>query len=455
MRQQQINSLLTNDGFSTTYQSNSKGYGAINKLCELRKVLVILDEVHWARSTEGKHRQAFGAALKDAFGNAAQILSLSGTPWRSDRAAIPFVRYNAETRLVIPTDTYTYERAIRENVCRPIIFHRTDGVIEFEDSDYGFMRGYLGVETEAVRSDENEYFCIQNHIGRKYLRAATDPNINLCIKLITAANLKLNDIREQSPTAGGLIICRGIPEANLIAEQMSDELDVEPVIVTSQNGGARADIEAFARSSAPWILAVGMVTEGTDIPRLRVGVHLHTTMTVLHFRQFCGRMVRWEDINDDRQAAHIFIPQYGPLHLMAKDVESEIEMCLANDPEAKSERGPCNVCGASPCACPCDACGKKPCECADDDNYFRAICSEEEESVGSTTRGDDYTEIEQRTADAYGKNEKLSGKYSSVQLLAISKLMNDRDMLREAFEDLSDDEFDLVWEKTHAKAYNG
>ena len=454
MRQQQINSLMNYQGFSTTYQSNAKGYGAIKQICQHRKVMVILDEVHWARSETKNNKQAFGAALIDAFGSAAQILSLSGTPWRSDRAQIPFVRY--KNNVVEATDTYTYAEAITDKVCRAIVFHRIDGLIEFEDSDYGYMRGYLGAETEARRTQENEYFCIQDHIGRKYLRAATDPGINLCIRVIEKANNKLQSIRERHKAAGGLIICRGIEEAESIAEQMLDNLGIEPVVVHSNTGSARQEIEAYARSEAPWILSVGMVTEGTDIPRLRVAVHLHTTMTLMHFRQFCGRVVRWQsDIDDDHQAAHIYIPQYGPLHLMAQDIEAEVDMSTFDKDEEKKPKDPCKLCGKKPCECQCIGCGMPKPECVCDDpreeGFFRAINSDDEEGVGSTSRGDDYTEEEQQTADEFGSNEKLRSRYSEVQLLAFSRLCQDRDMMRTFMGDLTDAEFDELWSKIHEK----
>ena len=457
MRQQHINSLLQYKGIATTYQSNVKGYGALKNICDVRKVLVILDESHWARTEQGKGRQAFGAALLDAFGGATQVLSLSGTPWRSDRSQIPFVRY--KDGVVQPTKSYSYTKAITDNVCRPIVFHRVDGLIEFDDPGYGLMRGYLSSETEAKRTDDNEYFCIQPHIGKKYMRAATDPDINMCIRIIEKAHRKLTNVRKSHSNAGGLIICRGIPEADAIAEQMEDNLGIIPVIVHSDNVASTAEIEAFARSEATWILSVGMVTEGTDIPRLRVAVHLHTTMSLLHFRQFCGRVVRWENYLDENQVSHIFIPQYGPLHLMAQDVEKEVELSLFDGDNNKRVCKKCNVspcicvcheCGKKPCVCPCSVCGQYPCEC-DDDGFFRAISSDEEESVGSTSRGDDYTTEEQQTADEFSSNEKLRGRYSEVQLLAFSRLCQDRDMMRTFMGDLTDAEFDELWSKIHEK----
>ena len=49
----------------------------------------------------------------------------------------------------------------------------------------------------------------------------------------------------------------------------------------------------FAAGPTPWLVAVRMVSEGVDIPRLRVGVYATTTTTELFFRQAVGRFVRW------------------------------------------------------------------------------------------------------------------------------------------------------------------
>jgi hypothetical protein len=50
-----------------------------------------------------------------------------------------------------------------------------------------------------------------------------------------------------------------------------------------------------------------MVSEGVDIPRLRVAVYATTTTTELFFRQAVGRIVRWTR-GVGRQRAYLFMP---------------------------------------------------------------------------------------------------------------------------------------------------
>ena len=55
--------------------------------------------------------------------------------------------------------------------------------------------------------------------------------------------------------------------------------------------GARSSPRSRPRRE-PWIVAVNMVSEGVDIPRLRVGVYATAAKTPLIFRQIVGRFVR-------------------------------------------------------------------------------------------------------------------------------------------------------------------
>jgi hypothetical protein len=88
---------------------------------------------------------------------------------------------------------------------------------------------------------------------------------------------------------------------------MRVRLGVQAWVVTSDDPSASGRIEAFRNGTAPWLVAVRMVSEGVDIPRLRVGVYATTTTTELFFRQAVGRLVRWQR-GAGRQGAYFFIP---------------------------------------------------------------------------------------------------------------------------------------------------
>ena len=65
-----------------------------------------------------------------------------------------------------------------------------------------------------------------------------------------------------------------------------------PTVVVHTDARAHDKLDSFRRSPARWIVAVNMVSEGVDIPRLRVGVYATAAKTALVFRQIVGRFVR-------------------------------------------------------------------------------------------------------------------------------------------------------------------
>ena len=58
---------------------------------ENRRTLVIFDEIH-----HGGDAKSWGEAIREAFDDATRRLALTGTPFRSDDSAIPFITYEAD-----------------------------------------------------------------------------------------------------------------------------------------------------------------------------------------------------------------------------------------------------------------------------------------------------------------------------------------------------------------------
>ena len=114
-------------GVVTSYQQVAVSAAALRELA--RHAVVVLDEVHHAGED-----QAWGESLRLAFGASARRLSLSGTPFRSDTRAIPFVRYEADE--AVPDFEYGYGDALRDGgVVRPVYFPRIGGEMEWSAPD--------------------------------------------------------------------------------------------------------------------------------------------------------------------------------------------------------------------------------------------------------------------------------------------------------------------------------
>lgn len=285
-------------GLVTTYQQIATG-AAASKLAGLSaNGFVVLDEVHHA-GTE----KAWGDGIRKAFAHAHRRLSLSGTPFRSDAAQIPFVRYDAtgEGELAHADYTYGYGDALRDGgVVRPVYFPRVDGEMEWTTA--------AGDTLSASFQDE-----LTKDQGSMRLRTALSLEGEWMPSVLAKAVDQLRTIRSApvdeggQPDAGGLVIATDQEHAQGIARLLRDRFQVPADVVVSDDPGASKKIAEFAQNDRPWMVSVRMVSEGVDIPRLRVGVFSTTTSTELFFRQAIGRFVRWQ-AGRSNQKAYVYIP---------------------------------------------------------------------------------------------------------------------------------------------------
>jgi superfamily II DNA or RNA helicase len=140
--------------------------------------------------------------------------------------------------------------------------------------------------------------------------------------VLARAHSELETLRKTDPLAAGMVIAIDQDHARGIAALLRDRAGVIPTLALSDDPGASARILRFARGTAPWIVAVRMVSEGVDIPRLRVGVYATSTTTELFFRQAVGRLVRFTP-GEERQSAFLFIPDDPRLRRSAGEIQAQ------------------------------------------------------------------------------------------------------------------------------------
>jgi superfamily II DNA or RNA helicase len=296
------------DGIVVTYQAVASAPLVYRTQCHRRRTLAILDEIHHAGDS-----LSWGENIRQAFEPAARRLLLSGTPFRSDGKAIPFVRYDAG--VCRPDFAYSYGAAIRDQVCRAVMFPRYDGSMAWWNGD--------GL-TRARFRDE-----IPQEEASRRLRTALDPGGDWLRDVLRDADAQLTDIRSEGHrAAGGLVVCIDQGHARDIAALLARITGAVPTVAVSDDPEASAHIKAFAASSARWIVAVRMVSEGVDIPRLRVGVYATNVISELFFRQVVGRFVRKQH-DLDEQVAHLFIPDEEMLATYAERIKDERDQALA------------------------------------------------------------------------------------------------------------------------------
>ena len=286
--------------------------------------LVIADEAHHLGED-----LTWGQAFNVAFRGAARWLLLSGTPFRSDQSAIPGVRY--DDGMVVPDISYSYADAVRDGICRPVTFIPYDGVLQWRTGDDEVMEASFG---DAVTSRE---------AGRRYRTAISVELADGLPRILTAAHAKLEEVRAAGHAdAGGLVVAADGEHARAIAKALREVSGRPPTVVLHTEARAAEKLRAYAASKDRWIVAVNMVSEGVDIPRLRVGVYATAAKTPLIFRQIVGRFVRTIP-GRPLDMSWLYLPADPVLRTHAGDIETELRHILRppadeGDPEAFDER---------------------------------------------------------------------------------------------------------------------
>jgi superfamily II DNA or RNA helicase len=283
---------------------------------ENRRTLVILDEVH-----HGGDALSWGDAVREAFQPATRRLALTGTPFRSDTSAIPFVTYadgGDGVRRSAADYSYGYGRALADGVVRPVIFLSYSGQMRW--------RTRAGHEVSALLGEP-----LTKDITAAAWRTALDPQGNWIPQVLAAADQRLTEVRRGVPDAGGLVIATDHVTARAYAAQLRRITGQAPTVVLSDEAGASQRIEAFAAGDERWMVAVRMVSEGVDIPRLSVGVYATSTATPLFFAQAVGRFVR---ARRRGETASIFLPSVPLLLQHAGEMELERDHALDRRPGA-------------------------------------------------------------------------------------------------------------------------
>ena len=286
---------------------------------EADRTLVILDEIHHAGDS-----LTWGDGVRDAFDPATRRLSLTGTPFRSDDAEIPFVTYeeDGEGFLHSKADyTYGYGEALRDHVVRPVLFMTYSGRMHWRTKTGDEVSAQLGaLETKDIT--------------QQAWRTALDPKGEWIQSVLSAADRRLTEVRRHVPDAGGLVIATDQKAARAYAATLEEISGQPPTVVLSDDVGAGQRIEDFSTSDDRWMVAVRMVSEGVDVPRLAVGVYATSTATPMFFAQAVGRFVRSRTRGE---TASVFLPSVPILMAHAAAMEEERDHVLDRRPDTGDE----------------------------------------------------------------------------------------------------------------------
>lgn len=279
MTQKRMNGRLGSCGQVMTYHYLSFINRKFWDIFYENRVLVIFDEIHHCGGEDVNLSNVWGEKiLRNIHAKATYTLELSGTPWRSDKLPISLARYTGDPRQLECDYIYPLTRAVKEGVCRipKIIVIDNDKInhtnSQNELSDYGSIQELLNKTTVS-------YTDLLNHKA-------------IVTFILKQSIERLHTIRGLNPDAAGLIVASSVDHAYWIKKLLNTELKQEAIVVSHDDNNSHSIIEKFKHGTSQWIIAIGMISEGTDIPRLQVCCYLSRVKTELYYRQVLGRIVR-------------------------------------------------------------------------------------------------------------------------------------------------------------------
>ncbi|QFQ02477.1 Type III restriction enzyme, res subunit [Corynebacterium urogenitale] len=295
------------DGVCVTYAQVGMKPTKHYQVATAKKTLVILDEIHHAGDAK-----SWGDGVRLAYAHSERRLALTGTPFRSDDSQIPFVRYEevpgTDGGLQSAADyTYGYSDALRDGVVRPVVFLAYSGQARWRDSAGEEYEARLG---EVLNAEQTA----------RAWRTALDPRGEWIPSVLQAAHTRLMQLRETIPDAGGLVIATDKVTARAYATILNRISSTPVTVVLSDEAGASQRIKDFSASDDEWMVAVRMVSEGVDVPRLAVGVYATSSSTPLFFAQAIGRFVR---SRRKGESASVFLPSVPVLLDLASRLEKQ------------------------------------------------------------------------------------------------------------------------------------
>ncbi|WP_304525774.1 DEAD/DEAH box helicase [Halomonas sp. I5-271120] len=293
-------------GAAFTYHALHHRLAELQQLSQQGRVLLVWDESHHAASHTGNMAGAnqWGLGLLALERLVRFTLALSGTPWRSDGSCLPLLRYMESTRddgpseddqdtatqqhQLVPDFVYSLQEAIVDRVCRYPRVHLIDNrdiqLSTFQPKEQQRATHHYASIPHLLRHPAVSYSALLRH---------TEPLAHV----LSLGCQRLAQLRQHDPDAAGLVVASDIAHAEDLAEHLED-LGHTVCLVTSKSPNAHARLNAFRDAQTPWIVSVGMVSEGVDIPRLRVCCYLSHVRTEQYFRQVLGRIIRREDTDD-------------------------------------------------------------------------------------------------------------------------------------------------------------
>lgn len=318
-------------------------------VCNPFRFMLVLDEVHHTKTHCGK----WGPYLARIADMAEKVVVMSGTYFRNDSKPISFLEYQEDKPVTHFSISYT--QCVMKRYTRQVSFRYHDPILTFFNNKRS--KEVTLPLSRFPRTSEKLMSMAKNEV--------LDPTREHIAGMIKEAWIELQAMRKKWPDAACLVVCRaGKNESEeksvfTVSKRIKQITGCDVETVVSDDATSRGRIDAFCDSKDPFICAVRMVSEGVDIPRVRMVLFLSFTDSEMLFRQIVGRAVRYIDGKEDDTAALVIMPKFPAMAEFADRFEGEAKTGFINiEPATETPRhegydanGICQKCNRDPCCC--------------------------------------------------------------------------------------------------------
>ena len=293
-----------------TYQAMLFQSEAFWEVLTNHRVLVIFDEIHHCAGTQYSKTNSWGNQILNLIaGNARFVLCLSGTPWRSDQLPIATALYHSNTKIQCDY-TYGLTDAVQDGVCRVPNVTLIDNAQVNVTTEAEGKKTFDSIADALINSDLKYADILSNLTAQRYM--------------LKCGIEKLNTFRSDDPKAGGLVVASSVVHAVQLAELLQYEFHQTVAVVSYLHPNSSGSIDTFKTANTRWVVSVGMISEGTDIPRLQVCCFLSSILTEMNYRQVLGRILRKTQSPSIRETAWMFTFAEPTLVQHAKQLSIDI-----------------------------------------------------------------------------------------------------------------------------------
>lgn len=321
------------------------------------RFMLILDEVHHTNICDGSWGP-FATAIAEM---ASKVLVMSGTYFRSDNKAISFLSY--EDNRPVTNYRITYSECVQKRYVRQVAFRVCDPQLEFYSASTGKCKT---IATSRIPK-------VSSKMLAKAKKEILDPQGLHVGWMINEAWTQLQMMRKKWPDAACLVVCQPknttsseVKMVHAVAKRIAEITGCIPPTVTCDDKASHNRITSFRGTEhnpcyEPFLCAVRMVSEGVDIPRIRMVLFLSYTDSEMLFRQIVGRCIRYINGKEDDTAACVVYPRFPVMSEFAERFEAESKQGqLLMEPVQPTQRvmsgeeyesSACLQCASSPCVC--------------------------------------------------------------------------------------------------------